>query len=292
MSRTQSSAARLTRPEPDPFRLGWRYITRIAKDGSTTVDQVPLTEWDILHPQEGDFIVQNYAHTRDCIYIKESLETATADRDDVLVLCDHRVDWQEPGIIPHGPDVSAFGGIRQAWDPNRGTFPVHDMGASILLVVEVTSPSTRDADVGEKVEEYFLAKIPFYLLVDSTQNDQGQLVRVVTGYRAGSKGFVRMPLDPERGVWIPTVEMWFKAEGDRVRCLDRGVKPIPDRGELEARVRTIMLETAEAEVRAEEEKKRADREKRRADREKKRADAAEAKLRELKARLKKPKRKK
>ncbi len=287
MLKVQKSVERRTKETDDPFRLGWRYVTHIGPGGEETIGQVPLTERDVLHPQEEDFIVQNHAHTLNCIYIKESAETVHARRSDVLVLFDHRIDWQEPGIEPHGPDVTVLEGLRQPWDPHVGTFRVHDMEAKVLLAVEVTSQTTWGNDVGIKVDEYFRAKVPYYVIVDSRAIDTEV---VVIGYKANGEGYLRLPIDPEKGVWIPSVGMWFKAEDDRVRCLDRDGVPIPDRAELEERARQ---REAELSARLEEETKRANREMKRAnqatkraDQEAKRAKAAEAEIRKLTAQLK------
>ncbi len=76
MAKYQSSAPRKTKKPIDPFRLGWRYVTRRGPDGKEICEQVPLTEWDVLHPQEDDFIVTNYAHTRDLYYLFGAFESA------------------------------------------------------------------------------------------------------------------------------------------------------------------------------------------------------------------------
>jgi hypothetical protein len=41
---------------PNPFRYGWRFVRRTAEDGTESLDQVPLTLEDVLHPQENDVI--------------------------------------------------------------------------------------------------------------------------------------------------------------------------------------------------------------------------------------------
>ena len=129
----------------DPYFFGWRYVTRW-HNGTPKSERIPLTEWDVLHPQEEDFIVHNDAHDQNTIYLKIALLQHFEGRADIKVLHDHRVDWQVQGIIPHGPDVSVFDGLKTAWDPDLGTFMVKEMNARPLLVVEVTSPTTRNKD--------------------------------------------------------------------------------------------------------------------------------------------------
>ena len=43
----------------DPFRYGWRYVRRVQPDGTTVIDQIPLTFEDLLYPEEDDFVVQD-----------------------------------------------------------------------------------------------------------------------------------------------------------------------------------------------------------------------------------------
>ncbi len=132
----------------DPFFYGWRYVERKRDDGTIFSEQVPLTEWDVLHPQEGDFIMTNDAHSEICRYLKGAFRYHLTNHPGALVLGDHRVDWQVEGIEPHGPDLSVFFDSAP-WDPRRGTYPMHDMGARPICAIEVTSPSTRSGDFGE-----------------------------------------------------------------------------------------------------------------------------------------------
>jgi hypothetical protein len=45
--------------EPDPLRFGWRYVTLKQSDGSESMELVPLTLEDALHPEDGDHIVHS-----------------------------------------------------------------------------------------------------------------------------------------------------------------------------------------------------------------------------------------
>jgi Uma2 family endonuclease len=299
MARFQNSTTRRTKPPPDPFRLGWRYVTRRDAKGKEILEQIPLTEWDVLHPQEGDFIVQNEAHTRDCVFLKISLEHALKQRPHIKVTLDHRIDWQQPGVLPHGPDIVVLGNVQKDWDPERGTFPVRDMDAEVLLVIEVTSPTTRKFDVGKKIREYHKAKIPFYMIVDNRKR-KGRPPSEIIGYQAGAERFELMPPDSEDGLFIPTVNLYFKIDDGRVRVFDKHKRRIPEPLEMDDMVKEAVQreeaallkvreerERAEQEKqRAEQEKQRAEQEKQRADLEKQRADLAEERIRELEARLK------
>src|SRR6266498_817186 len=99
-----------TLPEPpvaseklDPFRYGWRYVTRKNLDGKSKVEMIPLTLEDALHPQEEDRYMITDAHTRDTIYLRDVFEAQLADRAGTVVLHDCRVAWSADGKYAHGP---------------------------------------------------------------------------------------------------------------------------------------------------------------------------------------------
>src|SRR5437773_9902818 len=104
-------AKRPIEPEVDPFRFGWRYVKVTRPDGSTELDQIPLTLEDVLHPEEGDFIVQTDKHRADWVYLHEVFRARLADDPTAVVLSDCRVAWDVAGLRAHGPDVAVFLGV-------------------------------------------------------------------------------------------------------------------------------------------------------------------------------------
>ena len=130
--------------EEDPYRLGWRYVQETTPDGEVVATRkVPLTEEDVLHPLEDDFIVNTYWHHEICRYLLEVLRARYPDRQKVLVVGDQRVDWQVPQRWAHGPDVGVFFNLKKPFEASKGTFHVKKIGARAGLIIEATSPSTR-----------------------------------------------------------------------------------------------------------------------------------------------------
>ena len=248
----------------DPYFYGWRTVTRWQANGTSKGERVPLTEWDVLHPKEEDFIVNNHAHGLICLYLQQVFEELFAGRHDILVLHDHRVDWEVRGITPHGPDFTVIEGLREPWKPRTGTFKIKQTKTQPLLVIEVTSPATRKGDLNEKVTEYFQAGIPFYLILDQQESEDREFLTLIA-YRATPEGYVQIPEDSEKGIWIPTVRLWFKADGLWITCHTIEGKRILGRAELAANYEAT--ETA-----ALLERKRADVESRRAEQERQRAE--------------------
>lgn len=203
--------------DDDPFRYGWRYVRRRRPDGTEELDQVPLTLEDVLHPEEEDFRVHTDGHNEDCMYLKAVLKARLRDRPDALVLSDCRVDWGVPGLRAHGPDVAVFFGVKRRRD--WGTFYVAREGARPQLVVEVTSPETRSTDVENKVEHYYRAGIPYYIIADAREENGQRSLRLI-GYRRGPNGYELMPLDERGRLWLEPLGLWLGTEEGRVCCYD------------------------------------------------------------------------
>lgn len=271
-----------TDPDRDPFFYGWRMVPEWNDAGYHKWKKVPLTAWDVLHPEEDDFIMQTSEHDRDCDYLKDSLREVLRGRPGVEVFNDLRIDWQIPRLGVHGPDVVVFEGFTEPWAKRQGTLPVRDWGVHPLLIVEVVSPSTRDADLNDKVTEYHRAGVPVYVLVVPTEVGGRETVTVI-GYQRSPKGYVRTP-EQDGGVWVESVGLWFRPVDYRVACIDANGYRIPERLELtdqrdDAR-RQVAAVTAERDA----EKKKADANKKKADINKKKAAAADKKAAEEKAR--------
>ena len=212
--RTKATSA----PETDPWFYGWRYVTRTEADGTETTVQVPLTEEDVLHPQEDDFIVQNDDHTSDCYYLKTVLDGHLADRPGVHVFHDHRMDWGVEGVKAHGPDFAVVQGFPDDWDGQRGTFCLAEYAARTLLVIEVTSPTTRKGDLDAKVIEYYRAGIPYYAIVDR-QYERGDKPRLFA-YRPGEREYVLVEADAEGWLALEPIGLWLRLEDGRLVCRD------------------------------------------------------------------------
>jgi len=248
--------------QDDPWRIGWRYVRREGPDGQVKVERVPLRQEDLLYPEEEDFIVENPAHEDICAYLRGALFQHLTGQAGVVVLHDCRVDWGAAGVQPLGPDFSVFDNVHVPWDHNRGTFHVAALGARPLLVVEVTSPTTRDVDLDEKVDLYFRANIPFYAIVDPRPHPTGGREVRLIGYRMDTRnhqGYFRAPPDDHGRLWLETIRLWLSGEGEYVVCFnERGERLIDLPDALRAvEAATLRAETAEArataaEVRAKE----------------------------------------
>lgn len=240
----------------DPFALGWRHTGSAGDDWRR-----PLTEDDLVFPAEGDFVVNNLAHNDDREFLTAVFRRQVAGRAGLRVLGDHLIDFGVTGLRPLGPDVIVLNGENRPWDPLRGVFPVIEMAARPLIVVELTSPSTRRKDLTDKPARFFQVGVPVYVLVDLPYGG-GKRPRGVVAHQAGPAGYEPLPPAPDGRVWLDVVDVWLGVEDDRLAVYDAY-------GQRFADYATALRQLDGAHVRA-------DAERQRADAEKQRADAAEA----------------
>lgn len=261
-------------PPPDPFRYGWRYVKVRDKDGNEDYEQVPLTEEDLLNPEEGDFVVNTPLHDLIRAYLWEAARTYFADRPDVVVTSDCRVDWGSKYGWIHGPDWALFSGNKKPWGLHRATIKLKDHKAKVECVVEITSATTRHLDFGAKIERYFLVGVPYYVIVDTPETEKQGPIRLV-GFKAGKDGYEEMA--PDAGGRLPLGQMglWLGTEGQSVFLEDAQGQRLPDFQSWKARAETAEATAKQEKKRADKAKKRAEEEKKRAEEEKKRAEEAE-----------------
>jgi Uma2 family endonuclease len=267
--------------DPDdsgPFRYGWRYVCVQHEDGSESLEQIPLTLEDALHPEEGDHIVHTQPHDIDLTYLKDVFNAILANNPHAVVLSDCGVDLNLPGIKPICPDIAVFFGIEKhrAWS----IFDVEAEHAQPVLVIEVTSASTRSNDVVKKFDYYHRAGVPIYVIVDSCIDDLDTRRLELIGYRHSAKGYEKMPLDADGRIWLEALGVWLGISQDRNTGFDRVAcfDPITNTeiGDYAA-ITKARNEDRQARIRAETQAAAAEA----------RAAAAEARIRELEAALKK-----
>ena len=225
----------------DPVRIGYRSVPTVGPDGRERTETVPLTEEDFLHPQEEDRQMLNALHTETVHYLRHAIGFANEGRSGFRVFCDHRIDWQVPGILPHGPDVVAFDNFYAEWDRLRGTLPVRDVGAEVLVVIEVTSEATRATDFEPKFLEFYEAGIPYYVILDAA-GPEG--IEKVLGYGRGDDGFEPLPRDDRLGVYVPNINIWLRWTGDDFVAATESGADIPTALEMSRQHKELMRELA------------------------------------------------
>ncbi|WP_031461401.1 Uma2 family endonuclease, partial [Chloroflexus sp. MS-G] len=179
-------------PADDPFRYGWRYVRRPTPDDPDHLEPVPLTLEDVLHPEEGDFIVHSDRHETDRMYLTAVLRARLEAHGRAIVLSDVRVAWDVPNLRPHGPDVMVIPGLRERRD--WSTFDVAEEGVRPALMIEITSPETRENDVVWKVAHYARAGVAQYVIVDNVGRRGERQLRLLD-YRLVGETYRLQPSD-------------------------------------------------------------------------------------------------
>ncbi len=227
-------------PEDDPFRYGWRYVRRPTPDDPDHLEQVPLTLEDVLHPEVGDFIVHSDRHETDRMYLTAVLRARLEPHGQAIVLSDVRVAWDVPDLRPHGPDVMVIPGLRERRD--WSTFDVTEEGVRPALIIEITSPETRENDVVRKVAHYARAGVAQYVIVDNLGRRGERQLRLLD-YRLVGETYRLQPPDARGWVYLEVAGLWLGVEGDHVVCYTNDGTAFGDYA-------TVVQQAAEAEARA------------------------------------------
>ncbi len=143
----------------DPFFYGYRWIGD---------EQVPLTEDDLLDPQEGDHVSEHTLHqwiVRKLCEIIEELFLARR-RLDVLVGGNLKMLWRDPRVKRVAPDVVVIPGVNS---PRKGrkSFDEKKERARPVFVLEVTSEATSRTDLAKKPRVYRQAEVGEYFILDT-----------------------------------------------------------------------------------------------------------------------------
>jgi colicin import membrane protein len=206
-----------TAETPEPYLYGWRYVQKTQPDGSTEMEQVPLTLEDVLHPQEGDVIIERPFHELDCRYLADVLASRPLGPAFAAVTADLLVDWGVAGVRDTSPDIGYFVGMREPLDLEKGTLRLANVGGRCSLAIEVVSPHTRVNDVEHKVRLYHQIGIPLYILIDQVR--VGGPRRLVV-YQWTPGGYVELPLDQHGRYLVASLGVYIVVHDRRVLCLD------------------------------------------------------------------------
>lgn len=284
MAKVQKSAEHRTRPpKKDPFRIGYRYD----QNGK----MIPLTEYDLLNPQEGDKVMQNDAHSSDVPYLRDVLRSRIEKRPNFRVFSDQGLDFSNPSVPVMSPDISIVEGEYRDWKPDTAVIPLLAINGIVHCVMEVPSRTTRRVDVEEKPVLLYRAGVPLYILID-TEFGGSKKPLGVRPYKAGPNGYEPLPLDDHGRYWIEMAEVSVGIKNGHVACFDRTGQFLGNYDQVTEQVEREKARADEEKARADAEKARAELAKATAEQEKSHREAAEARIRELEAQLKKPKRKK
>lgn len=203
-------------PADDPFYYGWRDVRRRQPDGSYKMVQLPLTIWDVLHPQFGDTIPKSIPHTKDRQDLLMKLDARLRKDPHALVMSYVRISWDVPGLEHHAPDVAVILNV-ESYSPHLNDFRVAEHGVRPAFLIEVVSPHFREADTVIKVVEYHRAMVPLYVIVDrENETDDPTII----AYRYTPERYLRIENDHTHGVVLEPLPLRIFTRKDRVVLQD------------------------------------------------------------------------
>jgi colicin import membrane protein len=238
----------------DSFRYGWRDLSRRRPDGTIEWEQIPLTLEDVLHPQEGDVILESSQHDRNVRYLADVLSERLAGDHGALVLRDCGVYCDVAELRHHSPDVAVILGLRSR-RAEYASFQVAEEGVRPALLIEHVSPSTRTNDVDTKVDHYHRARVPQYVIIDC-EDDEAPL-RLID-YRWTPDSYRKEPADEKGCVLLASVNLRLGVQGRRVALFDEAGRELGDYEAVCSALRTEVQARQAAEEKAETERARAE----------------------------------
>lgn len=207
----------LPRLQENRVRLGWRNVVRVLPDGRETIEEVPLTLEDMLHPQIGDTQLQTPIYERIRGDLGRMLKSRLGRLRDGLVLVDCLTNWGATDIRDTCGDLAVFEHVVPRFDLGEDLFRVQDHGARCVLVVEITSKDTRVNDVEHKVRIYERLGIPLYVIVDRTW-ESGPWQLIV--YRPKGRRYERRVQEERDGVLLDPLDLKLVVHENQLDCLD------------------------------------------------------------------------
>ncbi len=244
------SKERLILPEPEPeeavqiaeglretpFYYGYRYVTRTT-NGTVAWEQVPLSPEDVLHPQLEDHVSQSKNHSLICHYLTMILRAVLAHIPGIEVLSDVPIDWGVPGVRDHSPDVCVLEHVLHP--PFKGVYHLKKTGGRPLLIIEVTSDSTRHLDVASKntlaqtkFKHYALVGVLVYIIIDEARRKPGY-PPVIYGYVLSPTGeYTELACNSDNQLWLAPVHLWLGTVGERVMLFDERGQPLKDHADV------------------------------------------------------------
>lgn len=203
-----------TQQASDLAECGWRLEIITKPDGTTVEIQVPLTEEEFLHPQEGYHLPNSTFHDDAAGDAKDMLARRYANDPTAAVFRDLIVKWDIPTLGDHCPDTCVVFGLR---DKNRvrTEFSVSEEGTRPALIIEVVSRRYRKQDRETKVRQYAQAGVQEYVIIDQ-RTQRGQVIDEVLGYRLIEGIYIPITPDEEGRILCETVGVRIGLQEGRV----------------------------------------------------------------------------
>ena len=207
---------------------------------------IPLRHDEIYYPEsDGQPMAESDFHLKEMIYLLDALQVRFHSVPDVYVAGNMFLYYAE-GFPKKcvAPDIFVVKGVPKG---NRGSYKLWVEGAAPVFVVEVTSESTCNEDLGRKKDVYQMLGIKEYFLHDPLGD---YLEPKLQGYRLVQGRY--QPITPEEdgSLVSNTLGLILHPEESGLRLMDP-VTGVPLRSHLESEAALSLAEEEIARLRAE-----------------------------------------
>lgn len=196
------------------WTLGWRYEPVPTANGQTEWVRIPLTPEEALHPQEGYVMPIRTDHDRISDDLCDMLRPYLAAQADVVVFHDLVFAWDHPAVKPYAPNIAVVPNVHDR-EKNRGQFVIEEEGTRPSLIIEVVSPSSREADRVIKVRDYARIGVQEYVYIDQ-RTYKGAVIWEVVGFRLQEGVYLPILTDEDGALYLTTLNLRIGIEDGKV----------------------------------------------------------------------------
>ncbi|HVG10785.1 MAG TPA: Uma2 family endonuclease [Thermoanaerobaculia bacterium] len=194
---------------------------------------------DEFYPSsDGKPMAESDLHRKEMMYLIEALEGWYEDAPDVYVsgnLLLYYVRGDRNYVV--APDVFVVKGITKR---NRDLYKLWEEGRGPAFVIEVTSDSTRDEDLGRKRSLYEQWGVEEYFLHDP---DEDYLKPGLQGYRLVNGRYQKIVPEADGTLLSRTTGLRLRRDGNHLRLIDPATgTPLPGIEELREAVWRLRRE--------------------------------------------------
>jgi len=172
---------------------------------------------EIVYPEsDGEPMAETELHLDETIYLIEALRERFRHTPDVYVCGDMFLYFRQgdPRSVV-SPDVFVVKGVSKR---KRRVYKFwEEQGRGPSLVVEVTSDSTQDEDLGRKKSLYERLGVEEYILYDPLGD---YLDPCVQGFRLAGGRYEKISPEPDGSLISRTAGVTFRMEGPQIRLVE------------------------------------------------------------------------
>jgi Uma2 family endonuclease len=193
---------------------GWREEQQRTPEGRVERIRIPLTAEEALHPKEGYVMPERSEHDFISDDLCDMLRAYFAKQPGMVVYRNLSFEWDDPAVKTLTPDVAVVPNVQEP-KRNRSQFVVASEQTRPMLIVEIVSPSSREADRVTKVKSYARVGVAEYVYIDSRVR-KGQILWEIAGYRLEDGHYTPMLPDEDGALYCATVDLRIGIEDGKV----------------------------------------------------------------------------